>query len=90
MKLIDGPPIPMEDIQSILDSPIPFGDENNPEEVEHCEVRTFDILAKSILPRIMVAHLLCLSSCEYCYRGCSLHYPKKTSRLQLRVHMPIG
>jgi hypothetical protein len=48
MKLIDGPPIPMGDIQSILNSSIPFGDENNPDEVEQCEVSTFDTFAKSM------------------------------------------
>jgi hypothetical protein len=48
MKLIDGPPIPLEDIQRILNSSIPFGDENNPDEVEQCQVSTctFDTFAK--------------------------------------------
>jgi hypothetical protein len=38
MKLIDGPPIPIEDIKRVLDSSIPVSDKNNPKGEEQCQV----------------------------------------------------
>jgi hypothetical protein len=74
MKLIDGPPIPLEDIQRILNSSIPFGDKNNPDEVEQCQVR-------SILLQSQCTDELCsLTSCARRRMDISTEYARYLSK----------